>query len=101
MGASQQLTMNHQQQNHPLGRIAAATIGETVRTVVGTLRFSGIPETDEQTDQVILEVANKLNTDIDDRDIDKLHRVDRVGLGKTPSGHYCEIRPLKCKRQRV
>ena len=31
-----------------------------------SLRFSGIPgEAEEQTDQVILGVANKLNTDID------------------------------------
>ena len=41
-----------------------------------SLRFSGIPEeTDEQTEQVILEVANKLNIDIDDRDIERSHRV--------------------------
>ena len=47
-----------------------------------SLRFSGIPEeADEQTDQVILGVANKLNIDIDLRDIDRSHRVGKVVTG--------------------
>ena len=47
-----------------------------------SLRFSCIPEeADEQTDQVILGVANKLNIEIDFRDIDRSHRVGKLVTG--------------------